>query len=213
MEIDFITAYIQETYAPDALILHGSRARGMARESSDWDFILLYREKPTTHNGRILYKNQNIELSVVTLPVEDIFATFSTKLRGAKLLLDTYGDGATLLADANAYYERGVHWSQQKIADHRLWFQGRIDGMKHYTNQPELFYKYYSDAYDRIYDYWYWILQHTHSEPIYVAVSDIKARDSEYATLLAVFANPDTSLSLKVAASEQIRDYLFGHPD
>jgi len=44
---EIITSHLIETYEPDAIILHGSRARGKAREHSDWDFILLYA-KPTT---------------------------------------------------------------------------------------------------------------------------------------------------------------------
>lgn len=43
---DLIVAHLIETYSPDTIILHGSRARGKERAHSDWDFILLYTNPP-----------------------------------------------------------------------------------------------------------------------------------------------------------------------
>ena len=69
-----IVNHLKEIHKPDAIILHGSRARGKEREHSDWDFIFLYNNATDVKNGRELYRNQNIEFSVHSLAnnIEDI---------------------------------------------------------------------------------------------------------------------------------------------
>ena len=201
--------YLIDTLKPKAIILHGSRARGMARELSDWDYILLYN-RPTIHkSGRAVVEGQNIEYSIVVMPVENIFETFSTKLQSAKVAFEENQLGTHLLEQAAHYYSQGVHWDTEKINGHKLWFQGRIDGMKNYTDNPVIFYKYYSDLYDRVTNYWYWLLQHSHSQPMYVAIGEIAEKDPIYHNLVLQLAAEGTSLTQKVTISESIRDHLF----
>ena len=175
-----IVTHLKESFNPDAIILHGSRARGKERPYSDWDFILLYRQPATVKNGRLLFNGQNIEYSVFSLPVVDIFRTFDTKLNKAKVISDTDDIGAELIAEATAYYNKGVHWNEEKRASHKLWLGGRLAGMRDNVGNPLLFQKYFSDFYGRIFNYWYWLVAHQHSEPIYVAVEEIQKRDVEY---------------------------------
>ena len=35
-----LVEYLKEKYNPVAIVLHGSRANGNAREHSDWDFVV-----------------------------------------------------------------------------------------------------------------------------------------------------------------------------
>ncbi len=204
-----ILNHIKEKYNPDAVILHGSRARNMAREHSDWDFIFIYREKVNHSSGRELFEEQNIEFSVVILPVQDILETFSNKLQKAIVLFERKNEGTTILTDAEKIYSESVHWSNEKIADHRLWFQGRIEGMRDNVNRPEIFYKYFSDVYSRIFNYWYFLKQHTYSEPIYIAVQEIEKKDPSYLSLVSQFANFKNLPEEKVVVVEEIRDFLF----
>jgi hypothetical protein len=81
--------------------------------------------------------------------------------------------------------------------------------MRHHISEPEMFYKYFSDLYSRLTNYWYWIKQHKHSEPIYVAIPEITDRDPKYADLLKKFTSPNTTLKYKVEVAKQIHDHLF----
>ena len=201
--------HIKEKYNPDAIILHGSRARGMAREHSDWDFIFLYNSNGNHNSGREFFAGQNIEFSAVTLPVQDILETFSFKLHKATVLFERQNEGTSILAEVKKIYAQGVHWSDEKIADHKLWFQGRINGMRDNVNQSEVFYKYFSDIYPRLFNYWYFLKQHTYSEPIYVAVREIEEKDPTYMSLVSKFTNVENSLDKKVELAEEMKDLLF----
>lgn len=203
-----ILNYLKEKYNPDAIILHGSRARGMERVHSDWDFIFLYNNATSHKNGREFFSEQNIEFSVVTLPLQDIIGVFSHKLKKAMVLFERKNEGTSMLKEAEAIYVQGIHWSDEQIADHKLWFQGRIDGMRDNVDKTEIFYKYFSDLYLRIFNYWYFLKKHSYSEPVYVAVEEIGQINPVYKALVTQFTNSD-SLEAKVSIAEQIRDQLF----
>ena len=204
-----ILNHIKGKYNPDAIILHGSRARNMEREHSDWDFIFLYNNNGNYNSGREFFAGQNIEFSVVMLPVQDILETFSHKLNKAIVLFERQNEGTSILAEAEKIYAQGVYWSDEKIADHKLWFQGRINGMRDNVNQPEIFYKYFSDVYSRLFNYWYFLKQHAYSEPIYAAVQEIENKDSAYMYLISQFTSFESSLGKKVELAEEMRDFLF----
>lgn len=206
---DAIIDHLREKYKPDAIILHGSRARGKEREHSDWDFIFLYNSPGQGCNGREMFNNQNIEFSSHAIPVNDIEEEFSIKLRGAKVVYEAGTIGTDLLNEASMYYEQGVYWSAEKINNHRLWAQGRIDGMRDNIGNPLIFTKYFTDFYQKIFNYWYWILQHSHSQPVYVAVEEIERKDPEFYVLLKSFASSDSSLEEKVEIAEKIKSRLF----
>jgi len=206
-----ILTHLKEKYNPDVIILHGSRARGKERPHSDWDFIFLYSNSESLVNGRELYKEQNIEFTSHILPValEDIESEFSTKLQGAKVLYEQNGKGTALLKEAEALYQKGVYWSPERTENHKLWMQGRIDGMKDNIDDPLFFFKYATDFYQRVFNYWYWVSQNAFPQPIYVAEEETRDRDPEYLELVQQFADMDTSPEEKVAIAEKIRDRLF----
>ena len=204
-----IVEYLKENFQPDSIILHGSRARGKERPHSDWDFILLYRQPTLVKNSRLFVDGQNVEYSVTVLPIIDIFGTFDTKLNKAKVIFDTDDIGTKLIADATAYYNIGVHWDEEKRNAHKLWLEGRLAGMRDNIDNPLLFQKYFGDFYGRIFNYWYWLVAHQHSEPIYDAVDEIKERDIEYFNLINKLIRIDTNNTNKVHLAETIVSKLF----
>ncbi len=194
-----IVEYLKENFEPDSIILHGSRARGKERPHSDWDFILLYRQPTSVKNGRLIVDGQNVEYSVAVLPITDVFGMFDTKLNKAKVVFDTENIATGLIKDATAYYNIGVHWNEEKRNAHKAWLEGRLAGMEDNIDNPLLFQKYFSDFYGRVFNYWYWLVAHQHSEPIYVAVDEIKEKDIEYFNLINKLVCTDNSNKIHVA--------------
>ena len=207
--LNIIVEYLRANFQPDSIILHGSRARGRERPHSDWDFILLYKS-PTTHkNGRLLIEDQNVEYYLVSLPVVNIFSTFDTKLNKAILIFDTDDVGSKLLTIAAEYYNQGVHWDKEKQNSHKLWIDGRVDGMRDNTENPFIFQKYYGDFYGRVFNYWYWLVANQHSEPIYIALDEIRELDPVYFKLVTEFADSLNEPQQKVLIAESIVSLLF----
>ncbi len=204
-----IINHILEIYNPDAIILHGSRARNKEREHSDWDIILLFSKQTEVKNGREFFEGQNIEYSVHALPNADIFGVFGAKLQNAKVLFEKDNVGSSLLKEADLCYEQGVYWSQEKIDAHKLWIEGRIQGMADSVDNPLLFHKYFSDFYDRVYNYWYWLKQHKHSQPIYIATEEIAEKDPTFHRLLLLLFEDGTSTKAQVDICFRIRNHLL----
>ncbi len=207
--LNTIVVYLQKEFEPDAIILHGSRARGMERAHSDWDFVLLYKEgKQRPTNGRRLYDGQNIEFVVSSVPVASVLDVFDTKLYGAKIVYENDGIGTAVLDQASKEYEQGLSWSDDKKAAHKLWIEGRIDGMRDCVNEPLLFYKYFADFYSRVFNYWYWIKKGDYSQPVYIALKDLEKEDPKYLVLVEDLFKQQ-SLEAKIEVCEKIKGYLF----
>jgi len=205
-----IIQYLQETYTPQSIILHGSRASGMEREHSDWDFILLFADGiPNDVPTREFYKEEHIEIYSVQAPTENIFDTFGTKLSSVQLLFDTDNLGLELLYEAQKVYSKGPNWDESKVYENKLWVMGRVDGMRDTTDNPMIFNKYFSDFYVRLHNYWYIILHNQHSKPIYLALPEIKEKDPNYYKILNSLSVNETSLSDKVLIADKIVSLLF----
>ena len=191
--LETIVYHLRENFDPDAIILHGSRARRMEREHSDWDFILIYKEnKPAPGTGRLLLNEQNIEFQSENISDKDVISVFGTKLQQAKVVFEKDSEGTDILFKANEKYEGGINLPLEKLQGHKLWMKGRIDGMSDCLHEPILFDKYFSDVYPRIFSYWYWFKQSKYSQPIYVAVREIEETDTEYYKLIEDLSKSDS---------------------
>ena len=81
--------------------------------------------------------------------------------------------------------------------------------MKDNLDNPLVFEKYFADFYGRVFNYWYWILQNKHSQPIYIAQQEVCEKDPEYFSLVSSFVHNETSLDGKVTAADKIREHIF----
>ncbi|PJC55817.1 hypothetical protein CO026_03655 [Candidatus Kaiserbacteria bacterium CG_4_9_14_0_2_um_filter_41_32] len=96
------------------------------------------------------------------------------------------------------------------MSGHKLWLQGRINGMKDNVDNPIIFEKYFTDFYGQIFNYWYWLLQNKHSQPIYIATEEIAATNTEYYELISKLISSIAPTD-KVKVAEEIGMRLFGN--
>jgi len=127
-----------------------------------------------------------------------------------KVLYEKDDSGTNLLKQATDYYTKGVRWSPEKMSGHKLWLQGRINGMKDNVDNPIIFEKYFTDFYGQIFNYWYWLLQNKHSQPIYIATEEIAATNTEYYELISKLISSIAPTD-KVKVAEEIGMRLFGN--
>ena len=207
MEQD-LTTHLRQTFNPTGIILHGSRAVGKERPHSDWDICLLFDSNTELpKNGRFFWQEQNVEYSCHQLPVADIEDQFGVKLQFGRVLYE-YGSEATgLLQRAKELYQKPLGWIDSQKDNHRLWMLGRLDGMRDTIDQPIIFERYASDFYARITNYWYLALYDTNPKPIYIAIEEIKEKDSEYFKLIETYANG--THEQKLSAAEEIYKRCF----
>lgn len=208
MEQD-ITNHLRGLFNPTAIILHGSRAVGRERPHSDWDIFLIYEtDSVLPKNGRLFWNDQNIEYSHHAFPVENIENEFGVKLQFGRLLYENNNVGTNLLQQAQKHYAKPAGWSEKENHDHKLWMQGRIDGMRDTIDQSLVFERYASDFYARITNYWYWSIHDTFPKPIYLALEEIKEKDPEYFALIKQFVE-ETDRKERLLAAEKVLKLCF----
>lgn len=99
-----ITDYLKNKYQPQAIILHGSRARGDAVAGSDYDLTLLM-------DGDIdgeLYQGRRLDLSAEPADCPVLYAARNVPIWPLQILYDDkHGYGAALLTRTRAAFDAG----------------------------------------------------------------------------------------------------------
>ncbi|MFT5831997.1 MAG: hypothetical protein ACI9SY_000378 [Candidatus Paceibacteria bacterium] len=204
-----IVKYLQETFSPIAIILHGSRVSGHESIKNDWDFVLLHDASTTLlNNGRAEVLGENIEFKHHQLPVIDVMKEFGTILQNTRVVFEVESKGTDVLVRAQAACAEPLGWTKAEKYNHSLWMRGRVDGMKDTLERPLVFEKYAADFYQRITNYWYWAVRDKYPKPIYLALEEIKEVDLAYFSLIKKFV--DESGTKKIEIAEQIYERCFG---
>ena len=203
-----IVKYLKDKYEPQAIILHGSRAKGGAVEHSDWDFFLLDEEKkdirPEQYNGESL----DIQRVDPNLEKEEIVDTYGPEFLGAEVVYDFDGVGEDFLHKAQSAAEDGPELSKKDIESRRNYILRYLHRMQDRKHKPGAFFWYVSEFYVKAMQYWYELLHDEWAEPEYKAIDEIKERDPEYFSLLKVLYRHN-SAEEKIEAAQEILDILF----
>lgn len=206
-----ITEYLKQKYNPDAIFLHGSRASGYARLNSDWDFIFIYKDDNDLKDFRLDVFGENIEVSVVRFPTNNLFKSFGTKLQSAKIIFDKNGLGENLLKEAGELYDKGFLWPENWPEEPMLWMKGRFYGMKDNLDNPEIFLRYFSQFYTRSINYWYMVKNKKYSKSIYIALDEIQEKDPDFRKLIFDVSRENIKNSDRIIIVEKIINNLFNN--
>lgn len=199
-----LTEYILKKYSPTAILIHGSRASGYAREHSDWDFAIIVDRD--TEVERELIDGANLEIRVLQLPFDEQKIGdkwMALRKENIKVVYDPKNITEDIIEKVTEYYNKPIEWSHADIFGHKAWYRSHIDGMIDYQNDHLAFYRKLSELYTRSIMYWFHYLHNTYMPQVYLSLPRIEKEDPEHYELLKILAGNGTNQE-KVTAAEQI---------
>lgn len=131
MNIEKITAYIEEKYDPAAVIIYGSYADGSNNENSDFDALVISETHAIFHDGSLFY---GVRLDVFVYPKSyfggDIDCEDFVQIFDGKIILDTDGIGINLKNRINKYLSAKPKRSKQEIKSDIEWCRKMLERTK-----------------------------------------------------------------------------------
>lgn len=183
---DHITSYLKKKYNPDAIVLMGSRARGTAHKTSDWD-ICIYTDKDF-RGGFFYYKDQGLDITFKPLPRDSWLTIHYGPIHPFKILLDnTNGVLIDILKRTRDAYQKGPLKLYKSGCKDRLDKTRRLlDKIKHYEKQRDIQFYYAGIFYEFAIRVWF-EQQNLWPLPPAEALPHFKKSDLTYWKLLNTF--------------------------
>jgi len=176
--LEKISHHLISKYAPMALLLHGSRARGDHVQTSDYDIIVVCNEPDIVVTE--IFENHTLDL-MGTSPQIQVLKSGHTPLYPLQILYNNEQDiGKQLVRATQAAFDQGPNClTPQEWGNRRHYTQRLLNRLRSRNDDKMLRYYYLSDLYDRMIRYWFeknqiWTMS------AYRALPHIKANDSEY---------------------------------
>lgn len=152
-ELDNLVAYLKAKYYPKAILLHGSRARGDAVGTSDYDLALITDKpdliRPESHNGCAL------DASGVPL-TEKILKSGHTPIWPCLVLFDdAEGLGECLAKHTLEAFEKGpLPLPREELENRRNFSKRFLQRIQERGSDPLIRFYYMGDFYQRGLRYW-----------------------------------------------------------
>lgn len=173
-----LTEYIKQKGAL-AIVLHGSRANGMAKEHSDWD-IAVFSDKKIDLNRDIIF-GANVEYKQFTLPLtENQTLGFPIRSENTKILFDTDSIAKNLILENDEILKKGNNFNDIDRKSRYTFFRSALDGINDYRDNPLILFDKKIDFYTRIVMSWYYFLHKEFQPSGYIAFPRIEKEDPEF---------------------------------
>lgn len=203
-----ITTYLKDTFSPIAIVLHGSRACGMAQEHSDWDIVLFMSQKNSAV-GRDIVHGANIELKQIVYPLApQEFLGYFFRTENTKVLYDPQGIVPEILASHDTKIQEGNNFDERDLKARYAFLKSSIDGMRDYTNHPMICFDKKIDFYTRVTGAWFRFVKKEYEPSHYRAFPYMQKEDPEFFALLQKFVAETDGLKL-VELGERMVERLF----
>ncbi len=201
--------YIKGKYNPVAIVLHGSRANGNAKEHSDWDFLIF--TKSDTDPYREVVFGANIEIKQALLPISDseVSRAFGYYFRkeNTETLFDPENIVEDFLAKNEEVLAKGNNFDEKDISARYAFLKYDIDGMRDYRDDRIAVFNRKADFYNRAAPAWFRFKHKEFKPSDYIALPRIKKEDPEFYKLLETFVNGSVDDSIE--SGEKIIRLLF----
>ncbi|MES2623547.1 MAG: nucleotidyltransferase domain-containing protein [Patescibacteria group bacterium] len=202
-----LTTYILEKYNPLAIILHGSRANGNAREHADWDIAIITSEKKRPH--REIVFGANVEYKEIVVPIpERTLISFALRTGNTKILHDTDSLAEKLIEQDDSVIEKGIEFTESERRARHAYLLSAIDGMRDYTDNSYILFDKKTDFFTRMTGAWFTFIAREYQPSPYTALPKIQKEDPEFYELIYAFADANSSEEL-VKIGNKIVLHLF----
>jgi len=200
--------YIVDTYHPQMLLLHGSRARGKNTPQSDWDMLMIPSGNSPTTVQPFSFMHYSIDIQSLT----DISFSKSPSLipyfAQGILIIDKEQIGEKLQEEAQELYNLGP--KELNPADYALrktFYERCLARLEDNRHNPMIFHYRFGALYERIFRYWFEIRREW-SLPIYEALPYIEKADTRFFEM-AQDIILTTDLEKKIYYAKAIHQHLF----
>lgn len=203
-----LTKYLKEKYNPTALVLHGSRANGMSREHSDWDFVMFTKQDVNPLTREIIF-GANLELKQIVLPVpEGKFLGFFLRTENTKILHDPESIAKRIIGLNDARVKEGNQFTQEDRTKRYAFLSSALDGIGDYKDDPLNLFDKKIGFYTKIVDAWFRFKKNEFEPSHYIAFPIIEEEDPEFYALIRDFVAKTDADGL-VITGYQIINRLF----
>lgn len=200
-----LTTYLREKYQPVAIVLHGSRANGMAREHSDWDFVL-FTEKDVNPITREIVFGANIEIKQIILPMaDDVFIGAFFRIDNTKVLFDPRCVASVILTKNDEIYSKGNQFTEIDKSKRYAFLMSALDGIVDYKDIPLVLFDKKIDFYTRVIDAWFRFMKSEFEISHYYAFPKIKNEDPEFYAMVMDFVSQTKSEDLVNTGNKMIK--------
>tara|TARA_Y100000310_G_scaffold345243_1_gene463061 strand:+ start:2160 stop:2801 length:642 start_codon:yes stop_codon:yes gene_type:complete len=194
-----------QKYKPQAVILHGSRAKGIERSSSDWDLYVLTTEAEEEWKPLIeTVYGADLDVDIIRLPVanDKLMEFFGATLMHSKILMDSeQGDAKELIAKVQEKYAKGRVVSKEEMESSLSHMRRVVDRLQETEEGSGVFEYHLSVLYQIAVQYWFEIHKEW-SRPIYEALPFIQEKDSAYHGHLSTIYGKNDGVAKREAARQ-----------
>jgi len=207
-----IIEHLKIKYQPDAIILHGSRARKKNRPTSDWDIYLVMHREGLSRTSEV-FEDQILDINIIQFPlkIDDWADAFGSSLEVAEVLFDPSGMAAEVMRVSKEVYSRGRALTESDYQNKKNYFDRLILRLNEYLVVPEMFFYYVGFLYEDAIRFWF-ELRGIWSKPVYEALPIIQTNDQEYFLQLKVLFERGTNED-RLRAAKILRAKLFVKED
>ena len=201
--------YLKEKYNPVAIVLHGSRANGNAKEHSDWDFLIFTNLDMDPYREVVLGANIEIKQAVLPIDDDDVRKTFGYFFRkeNVEVLYDPENIVGGFLAKNEEKLAKGNAFDEKDRIARYAFLKSSVDGMGDYKDDSIALFAKKTDFYDRAIPAWFRFKHKEFKPSDYIALPRIKKEDPEFYELLETFVNGNVDDSIK--SGEKMIKLLF----
>jgi hypothetical protein len=202
-----IIMWLREQYAPDVILLGGSRAAGSARETSDWDLFLIGGSAAERHRRAVQWQAAHLDIEHIPWPAisDGVLRIFDGPVAALRVLLANDRDqGAAIVSATAVAYAVGPPAEDVTQAHELRRLLTKIDAYQH---EPLVAYLHITGFVQALLPCWF-ARRRRWSEPAQRAIPAIRAQDPLFALMLTTIAlSPE--MDERAAACHAAYAYLF----
>ncbi len=154
MCLEKIRDYLLSKYAPEAVLLHGSRSRGDAADASDYDIVIMTSNAENVHPHE--YEGMMLDIGACPLDTRILETGNKVPIWPLEILHDTDGIGKKLCeATRRAYNSGPAPLSDRERGNRASYVKRLIDKIEARGHDTAIRRYYLADFYMRAIRYWF----------------------------------------------------------